>query len=82
MPVRHSARDSQTDVILSAEELQQITGRTARAQKRYGSQAAELDHLGIPYLRRSDGTLIVFKRHLDNGQSENKGQASPTLCLS
>ena len=51
------------------------------AQKRYGSQEAELKHLGIPYTKRSDKTLIVLRRHVDHGQTEKKSQASPTVRL-
>ena len=69
-------------VILSPEQLELVTSKTARAQKRYGSQAAELDHLGIPYVKRSDGTLIVFTRHIDNGQTTQKRSSSPALDLS
>jgi hypothetical protein len=68
-------------MILTPEELELLTAKTERAQKRYGSQAVELKHLGIPYLTRSDGTLIVFKRHLENGPTEKKSEASPALCL-
>jgi hypothetical protein len=68
-------------VILTPEELEHLTRKTERAQKRYGSQAAELDHLGIPYLKRSDGTLIVFTRHVDNGQTEKTSEQPPALCF-
>jgi hypothetical protein len=68
-------------VILTPEELELLTAKTERAQKRFGSQATELDHLGIPYLKRSDGTLIVFKRHLDNGPTEKTSEQPPALCF-
>ncbi len=68
-------------MILSPGELELLTGRTARGQKRYRSQEAELNHLGIPYTRRRDGTLVVFKRHVDNGQTKNEGQTPPAVCL-
>lgn len=68
-------------MILTSEELELLTGKTERAQKRYGSQETELTHLGIPYTRRSDRTLIVFRRHVDDGQTEKKGQASPAVRL-
>jgi hypothetical protein len=68
-------------MVLTREELEGVTGKSERAQKRYGYQATELDHLGIPYLRRYDGTLIVFKRHLKNGQTKKAAEASPTLRL-
>jgi hypothetical protein len=40
------------EMILTPEQLALITGKSERAQKRYGSQEAELDHLGIPYTKR------------------------------
>ena len=68
-------------MFLTPEELELLTAKTERAQKRYGSQAAELEHLGIPYLTRSDGTLIIFKRHIDNGQTQKTPEQSPAVCL-
>lgn len=68
-------------MFLTPEELELLTAKTERAQKRYGSQATELDHLGIPYLTRSDGTLIVFKRYLDNGPTQKTQEHSPSVCL-
>lgn len=68
-------------MILTPEELELLTAKTERAQKRYGSQAAELDHLGIPYVKRSDGTIVVFKRYIDNGQTQKTSEPSPALCL-
>jgi Domain of unknown function (DUF4224) len=46
-------------MILTPEDLELLTGKTERAQKRYGSQAVVLTHLGIPFLLRPDKTLIV-----------------------
>ncbi len=69
-------------MILNPEQLELLTAKTERAQKRYGSQAAELDHLGIPYVKRSDGTLIVFMRHIDNGQTTQNRSPSPALDFS
>lgn len=68
-------------MILTPEELEHLTAKTERAQKRYGSQAKELEHLGIPYVKRSDGTLIVFKRHVDNGQTPEAQKPSPALSF-
>ena len=68
-------------MILTPDQLELFTGKTARAQKRFGSQAVELDHLGIPYAKRSDGTLIVYTRHVENGQAEKTSEQSPALCL-
>jgi len=69
-------------MILAPDELELLTSKTERAQKRYGSQAAEIEYLGIPYVRRSDGTLIVFRRHVDNGQTAQEGSPSPALDFS
>lgn len=41
--------------VLSPQELQDLTHRV-----RPGWQRRELEHLGIPYRKRSDGSLIVF----------------------
>lgn len=56
-------------ICLTPKELAEFTGKTERAQKRFGAQQKELEHLGIPYLRRSDKTLIVFRRLVDPGAS-------------
>lgn len=68
---------------LTPSEIKQLTGRTERAQKRYGSQARELDALGIPYTARTDETLIVFKAHVHapTRKTENETVESPTVCL-
>lgn len=42
--------------LLSPEELVELTGR-----KRADAQARELDHLGVPYGERSDGSIIVLR---------------------
>lgn len=70
-------------MLLTPDEIVALTGRTERAQKRYGSQATELDALGIPYTPRSDKTLIVFKAHVDatTRKTENQAVESPTVCL-
>ena len=54
-------------ICLTPEELEELTGKTERGQRRYASQEKELRHLRIPFLRRSDGTLIVLRRHVDPG---------------
>jgi hypothetical protein len=54
-------------ICLSREELEALSGKSERAQKRYDSQAKELDALRIPYQRRTDKTLIVYRRHVDPG---------------
>lgn len=50
-------------VILSAAEIEDLTHKS-----RPGWQARELDHLGIPYRRRSDGSLIVLRIHVEGTQ--------------
>jgi hypothetical protein len=40
------ARGRSDAVILTPEELELLTAKSERAQKRYGSQAVELEHLG------------------------------------
>lgn len=42
-------------MILTAKEVADLTGK-----ERPGYQARELDHLGIPYRKRSDGSLLVL----------------------
>ena len=42
-------------MILSPQELETLTQRV-----RPGWQRRQLEHLGIPYRSRSDGSLIVF----------------------
>jgi hypothetical protein len=47
---------------LTPEQLRQLTQR-----RRSDAQRRELDHLGIPYFVRSDGTLAVLKVHGEPG---------------
>ena len=70
-------------MLLTPDEIAALTGKSERAQKRYGSQARELDALGIPYTTRSDKTLIVFKAHVHapTRQTENQTVESPAVCL-
>ena len=62
-------------VNLTPAELKLLTG-SARAD----AQARELEHLGIPYRKRRDGTLVVLRVHVD-GTATQIGQASPALRL-
>lgn len=64
---------------LSPVELEQLTGKTTRGQKVADSQAIELAHLGIPFLQRSDKTLVVFRRCVDAGAEAPKRE--PRLML-
>lgn len=69
-------------MILTPAELEEITGKSQRAQKRYGSQAKELDRLGIPYTPRTDKTLIVYRCHAEpNGPTAKKQLDAPALVL-
>ena len=68
-------------MILTPPELELLTGKTQRAQKRYRSQSVVLDALRIPYTRRPDGTLVVFRRHVDNGQTKKASVEAPAVCL-
>jgi hypothetical protein len=52
-------------ICLTPEELEQVTGKSERAQKRYGSQAKVLAGMKIPFLRRPDKTLVVLRRSVD-----------------
>lgn len=42
-------------MILTAKEIEALTGKS-----RAGWQRRELEHLGIPYRERSDGSLLVL----------------------
>jgi hypothetical protein len=48
-------------MFLSADEVRVLTGRTRPA-----FQVRQLEHLGIPYKRRTDGTLVVLRAHLEH----------------
>lgn len=63
-------------MILSPAELRELTNA-----RRSDAQARELDHLGIPYKERRDGSLVVMRIHCEHGQTQNKEQASPALRL-
>ncbi len=62
-------------MILSHEELQQVTGR-----KRHKAQAMELSRMGLPFVVRSDGRPIVsrlaFERIVGH-DSRRKAAAEP-----
>lgn len=47
-------------MLLTAQELCDLTGRTKPT-----AQARQLDHLGIPYRTRTDGTLIAARFHVE-----------------
>lgn len=50
-------------MFLTAEQLIELTGR-----HRPGYQRRQLEHLGIPYRVRTDGTLIVLRLHVEAAQ--------------
>jgi hypothetical protein len=62
-------------VNLTPAELMRLTGA-----KRSDAQARELEHLGIPYRKRRDGTIIVLQEHV-NGTTPQIRQAPPALRL-
>ncbi len=64
-------------MILSPEELQQLTQRTKPAWQR-----RELEHLGIPYKPRSDGSLIVFWEDVRGTHTVQPKAREPQLRLS
>lgn len=54
-------------MILNAAELVELT------RKRYAAhQARELAHLGIPFKRRTDGSLVVLRKDVDGKQDAVK----------
>jgi Domain of unknown function (DUF4224) len=68
-------------MILTPDELELLTGKSERAQKRYGSQATVLTHLDIPFLPRPDKTLIVYRTHAAPRTTENEEQTTPAVLL-
>lgn len=69
-------------MLLTPDEIELLTGKTERAQKRYGSQARELQALGVSFLTRSDRTLIVYRSHADARRPTEEAQVeSPAVCL-
>jgi hypothetical protein len=66
--------DGKDVVLLSATEIAELTGRD-----RPGWQARELDHLGIPYRRRSDGSLVVLRIHVEGTQDIPRRQPQVRL---
>lgn len=62
-------------VILSPTALRELTGA-----RRSDAQARELEHLGIPYRRRRDGSLVVFESEA-YGTTAKARPPSPALRL-
>lgn len=46
-------------MILTRAELSELTGKV-----RACAQARVLEAIGVPYVRRPDGTIVVFKEHI------------------
>lgn len=63
------------NVILSPAALRELTDK-----RRSDAQARELQHLGIPFRTRRDGSIIVLEEHV-NGSAAQKRPASPALRL-
>lgn len=63
-------------MILAESEIVEITGKC-----RWSAQAKELEHMGIPYRRRTDGKVIVFKEEITNAKAEKTRPRSPRMCL-
>jgi hypothetical protein len=68
-------------MILTPHELELLTGKSERAQKRYGSQATVLMHLRMPFLLRPDKTLIVYRTHAAPRPTKNEEQTAPAVLL-
>lgn len=51
---------------LSAEQLVALTGKSKPS-----AQARELDHLGIPYRARRDGSLVVLSVHVESTETQS-----------
>lgn len=61
-------------MFLTDDALFQLTKRT-----KWTAQARELNALGVPYRRRSDGSLVVLEEDLH--ATKKKGQAPSKLRL-
>lgn len=64
-------------IVLSPDELVEVTGKS-----RPSAQARELDHMGIPYKPRRNGTLSVARIHVEGARAAGaKIEAEPQLVL-
>lgn len=61
-------------MILTPGEIEALTGRD-----RPGWQARELEHLGIPFRRRTDGSLVVLRIHVEGTQDVPRRQPQVRL---
>lgn len=62
-------------MILSPEDLRELTDK-----RRVDAQARELRHMGIPYRKRTDGTLVVLEADV-HGTPAQKQPPPPALRL-
>ncbi|MHB1176518.1 MAG: DUF4224 domain-containing protein [Sulfuriferula sp.] len=58
-------------MILTSEELQQLTGRTRR-----DAQARVLRHMGIEHRVRPDGSIVVLRAHAEQVLGAGKTKAA------
>lgn len=70
---RRSAGDY---VILTDTELRELTRK-----QRPSAQARALDFMRIPYMRRHDGSLAVFRAHLDSAIPASARLSGPEPAL-
>ena len=61
-------------MILSPDELVALTGKKYAA-----SQARELEHLGIPFKARRDGSLVVLRIHVEGTQDVPPPRREPRV---
>ena len=61
--------------VLRKSEIKAITGRS-----KIDDQIEELQHLGIDFVKRADGSLLVFEKDVWNIQSHHQ-KKRPTLQL-
>jgi hypothetical protein len=62
-------------VILAPAEISELTGKV-----RLSAQVRVLDALGIPYRRRPDGTIVVFRESVSHAPAKER-QTPPRLRL-
>jgi hypothetical protein len=64
-------------IVLSPKEIRDLTDKV-----RLSAQARELDAMGIPYKRRRNGTLCVYRIHVEGPQAAGaKIEHEPELIL-
>lgn len=66
----------QQPLLLRAEELREFTGH-----RRSDAQARALDYMGLPYVRRPDGALLVLRAVAERrlGGEGTIGRSEPEL---